>query len=396
MKNSANNRYRLVLIPSLLSGVGTNLYILIVLLLSGAANSIWSPIIGTLIFSLALYNLKTHSKNVKLIFLIIALTVSLEIVYHTYILGWNFGFFYYFILLPAVFLLNTSWKLWVVFAFNTLLIFTVIVTFYFFSKVPGVHASNLDFSNIIYFVNASGTGMILFFILVYFSRTVYKKDQELVQANQELEKQNSEIIAQHEYSKILLQEIHHRVKNNLQIISSLMSLQSRSVENKEANKVLTESRRRVEAIALIHQKLYQDNNNNLVDFKSYLEEILASQKILTPNLDCQLKSDAITLSLDTAVPLGLIVSEIITNSVKHAFPGIEKPVLEINLTKNGDDFQLIVSDNGVGLPEDFEIESSSSLGSEIIVALVSQINAEINCKNNPGAEYTIQFQDNTN
>lgn len=396
MENSANSRYRLVIIPSLISGIGTNLYILIVLLLSGAANSIWSPIIGTLIFSLALYNLKTHSKNVKLIFLIIALTVSLEIVYHTYILGWNFGFFYYFILLPAVFLLNTSWKLWVIFAFNTLLILTVIVTFYFFSKVPGAHASNLDFSNIIYFVNASGTGMILFFILVYFSRTVYRKDQELVQANHELEKQNSEIHTQHEYSKILLQEIHHRVKNNLQIISSLMSLQSRSVENKEANKVLNESRRRVEAIALIHQKLYQDNKNNLVDFKSYLEEILASQKILTPNLDCQLRSDAIIISLDTAVPLGLIVSEIITNSVKHAFPGIEKPVLEIDLNKNGDDFQLIVSDNGVGLPEDFEIESSSSLGSEIIVALVSQINAEINCKNNPGAEYTIQFQDNIN
>jgi len=396
MENSANSRYRLVIIPSLISGIGTNLYILIVLLLSGAANSIWSPIIGTLIFSLALYNLKKQSENVKLIFLITALTASLEIVYHTYILGWNFGFFYYFILLPAVFLLNNSWKLWVVFTFNTLLIFTIIVTFYFFSKIPGVHISTLDFSNTIYFVNASGTVMILFFILVYFSRTVYRKDQELVLANQELEKQNSEIITQHEYSKILLQEIHHRVKNNLQIISSLMSLQSRSVENKEANKVLNESRRRVEAIALIHQKLYQDNKSNLVDFKSYLEEILVSQKILTSNLDCQLRSDAITLSLDTAVPLGLIVSEIITNSVKHAFPGIKKPVLQINLIKNGNDFQLVVSDNGVGLPEDFEIESSSSLGSEIIVALVSQINAEINFKNNPGAEYTIQFQDNIN
>ena len=216
----------------------------------------------------------------------------------------------------------------------------------------------------------------------------------MIKSNVELEEKNIEIHAQNEYSKVLLQEIHHRVKNNLQIISSLMSLQSRSTDNKEANIVLNESRRRIEAIALIHQKLYQDDKGNLVNFQSYLEEILTSQKVLTPNIECKLHSDEITVSLNVAVPLGLIVSEIITNSVKHAFSGIINPELQINLSRGNDAFELIISDNGTGLPEGFDIQSSNSLGSEIIVALVAQINGKIDCKNNSGVEYTINFQDN--
>lgn len=396
MKNSANERFRNALTPSLLCGIGTNAYIMIALIVCGVTQAIWSPILGTIPFIIGLLYLRKGGELVKPIFLISVLTVCVEIIIHTYLLGWSSGFFYFFILLPAIFLLNNSWKLWMTILFNTSIISILSLTFYFFNGTPGYVSISPDYSKIIYFINASGTGIIVIFILLYFNRTVINKDRELIKSNAELEERNAEIQQQHEYSKMLLQEIHHRVKNNLQIISSLMSLQSRSVENKEANNVLNESRRRIEAIALIHQKLYQDNKGNLVDFKSYLEEILASQKILTPNLDCQLRSDAITISLDTAVPLGLIVSEIITNSVKHAFSSVEKPVLKIELNKIHADFQLVVSDNGIGLPEDFKIESSSSLGSEIIVALVTQINAEINCNNNPGAEYTIHFQDNIN
>ena len=392
---AANERFRHVLIPSLLCGIGTNIYIICTLILCGVTYAIWSPIFGTVFFIIGLLQLRNGSEFIKPIFLITALIVCIEIIIHTYLLGWSSGFFYFFILLPAIFLLNSSWKIWLTILFNISIISAVCLTFYLFKGKPGFAHLSIEYSNVIYFINASGTGMIVIFVFLYFNRTVIKKDKELIQSNAELEKSYTEIQLQHEYSKVLLQEIHHRVKNNLQIISSLMSLQSRSIENKEANQVLNESKRRVEAIALIHQKLYQDKKSNLVDFKSYLEEILASQKILTPNLNCQLKSDAVTISLDTAVPLGLVVSEIITNSVKHAFNEIKKPALQIELMRNNNDFQLVVSDNGNGLPEDFNIESSTSLGSEIIVALVSQINGEIDFKNNPGAEYTIKFQDST-
>ena len=394
MKNSANERFRHVLIPSLLSGIGTNIYIFTVLILSGASNIIWSPILGTIPFCIGLFFLKRGGEFIKPIFLITILTVSIEIIIHTHFLGWNTGFYYFYILLPAVFLLYSSWKLWMTLFFNLSILSIMSLTFYVYFEAEGIYKTSLKFSNTVYFINASGTGVILIFILNYFSRTVNKKDQELIKSNVELEEKNIEIHAQNEYSKVLLQEIHHRVKNNLQIISSLMSLQSRSTDNKEANIVLNESRRRIEAIALIHQKLYQDDKGNLVNFQSYLEEILTSQKVLTPNIECKLHSDEITVSLNVAVPLGLIVSEIITNSVKHAFSGIINPELQINLSRGSDAFELIISDNGTGLPEGFDIQSSNSLGSEIIVALVAQINGKIECKNNSGVEYTINFQDN--
>ena len=394
MENSANERFRHVLIPAFLCGVGTNIYILLVLIICGAMNAIWSPLLGTIPFAIGLIYLRKGKEYVKPIFLISAFTVCLEIIIHTYFLGWNSGFFYFFIILPAVFVLNSSWRLWMIIVFNVSIIISLSLTFYFFNGQPAANIISIEYSNIIYFINASSTGMIVIFVLLYFNRTVIQKDRELFNSNTELEKRNTEILAQNEYSKVLIQEIHHRVKNNLQIISSLMSLQSRSIENKEANRVLNESRRRVEAIALIHQKLYQDNKGNLVDFKSYLEEILAAQKVLTPGIECQLLSEKITISLDTAVPLGLVVSEIITNSVKHAFNDVEKPLLIIELTKENNDYQLRIKDNGIGLPEGFNIESSDSLGSEIIVALVSQINATIDCKNNSGLEYKINFQDN--
>jgi two-component sensor histidine kinase len=229
--------------------------------------------------------------------------------------------------------------------------------------------------------------------MIYFSRTINKKDEALIKANVELERQNIEILEQHKHLQILLKEIHHRVKNNLQIISSLMSLQARNEGDERLSAFLNESKRRVEAIALIHEKLYQDDKVNQVDFKSYLEDLMNSQKVVNPHVKCTVKSKDATLNLDTAVPLGLIISEMFANSIKHAFQGVDDPKLSVELLDSEEGFELIVQDNGIGLPEDFNLSSPSSLGFEIINALTSQINGSIEYSNENGAKFHIRFQE---
>lgn len=209
----------------------------------------------------------------------------------------------------------------------------------------------------------------------------------------DLEASNRKIAKQHDQQKILLQEIHHRVKNNLQIISSLLSLQSQKIDDENVVGVLNESRSRVEAIALIHMKLYQDELGNAVDFKSYLEDFIVKQRILNPRINFALNAEGLILHLDIAVPLGLIVSELITNSVKHAFHGVETPQLTLELVQLGATFELWVRDNGIGLPEGFNFDSGDlGLGSDIITALTEQIDATMGYYNINGASFKIVFQ----
>ena len=289
-----------------------------------------------------------------------------------------------------MFLLNANWKLFTIVLFNSSVLIATIVLWWWFKD--GESFISEDISSYINIINMAGTGLIVFVIMIYYKRTVLEKDEALISANRELKRKNKKIVGQHQNLEILLKEVHHRVKNNLQIISSLMSLQKDTIENKEAIVVLSDSKRRVEAIALIHQKLYQDEKFNSVDFKSYIEEILSSQQIMNANLKCVIESPEVVLSLDTSVPLGLIISEMIANSVKHAFKGVDSPELKVVLTEVDRGYELLIKDNGVGLPDGFDINNPSSLGTEIISALTMQIGATVECFNDNGAGFKISFQ----
>ena len=169
-------------------------------------------------------------------------------------------------------------------------------------------------------------------------------------------------------------------------------MQRRTIEDEKIVEILNESSRRIDAIALIHQKLYQDEKFDKVDFKSYLKELMENQQAMNSDLKCVLSSEEIILSLDTAVPLGIIISEMITNSIKHAFDGIENPELNVSILSSGNDYELIVKDNGVGLSEDFDLNNPKSLGMEIISALTHQIGARIEYSNSNGAIFSIFFR----
>lgn len=180
----------------------------------------------------------------------------------------------------------------------------------------------------------------------------------------------------------LLAEVHHRVKNNLAVITSLLNLQMNVVNNDYTRDVLRESRNRVSSMSLIHQKLYQHSNVEQIDFGSYASELVQEIKHSYPcntteAIKIHLEVEHIPLSLTKAVPAGLMLNELLSNCYKHAFNGLKTGTIFIRFKKLNEQYILEVEDNGVGLSGDFKMENQESLGMTIIQSLVDQIDAEI-------------------
>jgi PAS domain S-box-containing protein len=206
-------------------------------------------------------------------------------------------------------------------------------------------------------------------------------------------------------------EIHHRVKNNLQVIYSLLDLQAdmfkgrESIRDSEVLSAFTESQDRIISIALIHEELYKGKNIDVLNFSQYIKE-LAENLLLTYRLENNISlnldvEENILYDLDTAIPLGIIVNELVSNSLKHAFQGRDKGLIQIKLHRDenreskNEDFEsffvMKVSDNGVGIPEIFEIEDLDSLGMQLVASLVDQLDGELELKKDNGTEFTIRF-----
>ncbi len=194
----------------------------------------------------------------------------------------------------------------------------------------------------------------------------------------------------------LLREIHHRVKNNMQIISSLLNLQIRHEDLDETIGVLKESQGRVKSMAIIHEKLYQSHSLNYINFKEYIQKLILdifySYGIKQDNIQFELNIDDIHLNIDTALPLGLIINEIITNCVKYAFPK-DKGKITIKLITKQEQLELTIVDNGKGIPEDIDIENSKTLGLQLIQNLVNQLEGELKITTNHGTSIKIIFNE---
>jgi PAS domain S-box-containing protein len=195
--------------------------------------------------------------------------------------------------------------------------------------------------------------------------------------------------------EVLLKEIHHRVKNNLQIISSLLSLQSTQLDDKKALEAFTESRNRVHSMALVHERLYMSKDFTRVDFRGYVESIINSlikTYNISHNINLDLDIPEIFLGIDTAIPCGLILNEMISNSLKHAFPQGEKGHIKISLTQqNSNSVQLFYSDDGVGISSHIDIDKADTLGLKLIHILTEQINGTLELKQNKGTTFVIKI-----
>ena len=198
-----------------------------------------------------------------------------------------------------------------------------------------------------------------------------------------------------EEKEMLLKEIHHRVKNNLMIISSLLNLQSSYIKDKASQDVFKESQNRAQSMALIHEKLYQSTDLKSIDFGEYIST-LATKLFHTYNADPRLiklkiNAENILLDINTAIPLGLIVNELITNSLKYAFPDGKPGKINVDFHPKDHHYEFIVKDNGIGFPEDIDFKKTDSLGLLIVNSLTDQIDGEITLDKNNGTEFKIKF-----
>ncbi len=196
--------------------------------------------------------------------------------------------------------------------------------------------------------------------------------------------------------EILMKEIHHRVKNNLMMISSLLNIQSHYINDQEVKDLFTESQNRARSMALLHKELYESGDMKDIELSEYLstlsKEIMHSYNSRDVNVDLELDLEKGTIDVDRAIPLGLIATETIINSFKHAFPNGKGKIM-IKLYKDDDSFVLIISDDGVGFPEDLDFRSQGNMGMMLINGLINQIDGSINMKRENGTQFIIKFKD---
>ncbi len=223
---------------------------------------------------------------------------------------------------------------------------------------------------------------------------VKKRDDYNTTLEQKVGWRTVELQESNKMKENLLREIHHRVKNNLQITSSLMNMQKRKLTSQEAITALENSQSRISAIALTHQKIYQDKDSKAVNLSEYLTDLMAYQKRIAPSVQYTIQCPDTSIDLDRAVPLALIISELVTNALKHAYDNmLEDNELIIKARDLKDDMILLtISDNGRGLPPDFNIKKADGIGFEIIHSLCRQISAELSYEScEKGTVFKITF-----
>ena len=194
--------------------------------------------------------------------------------------------------------------------------------------------------------------------------------------------------------EVLLKEIHHRIKNNLQIVSSLLNLQAQQSSDGEVRAMFEASQNRVRSIALMHEILYQVQDLAHVDFADYLRALLDALfgAMARPGLAWRLDAAPTRMALDQAIPCGLLVNELVTNALKHAFPGERPGVVDVRLTRGtGDQVELAVADDGVGLPDDLDPRSGATLGLDLVFTIATQLAADVELRRGPGLGYRFRF-----
>ena len=198
--------------------------------------------------------------------------------------------------------------------------------------------------------------------------------------------------------EVLLKEIHHRVKNNLQVTSSMLKLQAAYIEDAAARELFMESQNRIRSMALVHEKLYRASDLSRIDLSEYADDLarllFGSYGVDRGRIDLQIDADSeVFLSVETAVPCGLIINELLSNAVKHAFPDDRAGRVSIRVHRSGGELELAVADDGVGLPDTVDVEAASSLGLQLVKTLADQLRARLEVRRVGGTEIVVRFRE---
>ncbi len=212
----------------------------------------------------------------------------------------------------------------------------------------------------------------------------------------EIKQSEAKIKASLKEKQIMIDEIHHRVKNNMNIISSLLKLQSNNIEDDRTKDILKDSQNRIFAMSAIHETIHGSEKLSEIDLKSYISKITTSvfQTYSTDNKKAKLNSnvDDMPISINQASPLGLVINELISNSLKYAFPGERTGEINVDMKILDKELELSVMDNGVGLPEDLDWKNSGTLGFKLVRTLIeNQLDGSIDLDTTNGTKFTINF-----
>jgi PAS domain S-box-containing protein len=211
-------------------------------------------------------------------------------------------------------------------------------------------------------------------------------------------KAEAQIRASLEEKDVLLKEIHHRVKNNMQVISSLLNLQCHHIQDPHVLDMFKESQRRIRSMALIHERLYQSSDLSRIEFSQYLRNLAThlfhSYQVDSSRIRLALDAEEVFLNINTAIPCGLIVNELVSNALKHGFPDGRSGEVGVELHRiAGDGYELKVRDDGVGFPEELDFRRTQTLGMQIVVTLVSQIDGRLDLQRQGNTCFTLEFNE---
>ena len=198
--------------------------------------------------------------------------------------------------------------------------------------------------------------------------------------------------------EVMLMEIHHRVKNNMQIMASILKMQANDSPDAAVKQALLAAQSRIYSMSLVHEAIYGDDNMDLINFSKYAQKVIQfvrhSNQDKLESIKFEYEIEAVELNLETAVPVGQIIAEIVSNSMQHAFPAGEKGLITISVNKLADRYQIILSDNGISLPAEDELQKISKMGLLLVNILCQQLKAEVNIERAGGTKFTIVFSEN--
>jgi two-component sensor histidine kinase len=393
MENSTNflklklqNRFKQALFVGCLTGVFAHLSCLFYFYFTSVMEMFYYDICITIYFSVFAY-LIYKDYNLKAIFIL----ASIEMVVHGYLcsyyVGYQCDFIFFVLALPCVFLLDSTWKTWQIISYLLLLTIMFSVNYLIFETAIPVYILPENLITWTSVVMSFTTACIVLIILFYFSKAVNTNEAALKEVCLTLNNKNDE-------NKAMLKEIHHRVKNNLQVINSLLSMQSRFIEDESVVAMFKESQKRIMTIAAIHEKLYNSDNLKDLNAKTHIttlvNELIKSYSI-SQKIKLKIDIEPIYLGLESLVPLGLIINEIITNSLKHAFSSEEENTITLSLVKKDDAlFEMLISDDGIGFDSAI---LKKGLGQKLISIFVKQLNGSIELLKQKGTTYKIIFQE---
>jgi len=381
----SEERFHKVLGVGILVGLPIHLFVFIYYLMISLPVMGIINLLGGLVYASCLFLIK--KQRYKLVFYLASAEIIIVTFFDVIYIGWGSGFHYYCLLLVPVYFLYSGWSR----LENIITIIIIPVSYLFiywrslnyepYFPLSADEAFYSDFANFIL------SSIVFLVIILYYNSSILSMEKTLISKNEMLEKGNED-------KKVLLKEIHHRVKNNLHVVNSILEVQGMEVQDERLKSYLQDAQRRIISMATIHEKMYGSNNLKYISASEYLKSLIFDLQNIYDSekkIKIDLEFQNIEVDLDTIGPLAFLVNEVVTNSYKHAFYNVEKPKIFGSLKLIDNKIALKLGDNGSGFLEKTE-KSESSLGVDLIESFVNDLEATYNRVSSNGTVYSFVFE----